>query len=120
MPPLKKLETIVDEAIEEIQQEIPTMSVTNEKLHETILDIRQDILSMKREELKIDNSIFRAIEKVSTTVSEFNGKFNKTFYIVGIGVFILGVLIGMQFELWSPYISQILDFFRTTSNMVKA
>lgn len=121
------LEKIIDNEIEAAQieedilkeLELQEMQVSNNQLYKTLLDINDSIITSKREELIIDNKIFRAIEKVQDTSSSVDKKFNKTIYALWTVFFVLGVLIGMNDDTWLPYVSNILDFARTATNVVR-
>ena len=122
-----KLEKIIDNEIEAAQieedilkeLELEEMQVSNNQLYKTLLDINDSIITSKREELIIDNKIFRAIEKNIEVTKKVETKYNKTTYAIMTILFILGVLIGMNDETWLPYVSNILDFARTATNVVK-
>lgn len=121
------LDNILDDTLEEIKEEEELlkeleeeeMQVSNNQLYKTLLELNESFITAKREELIVDNKIFRAIEKVADISNSINGKYNKTTSIVMVILFVLGVLIGMQYETWIPYVSNILDFARTATNVVK-
>lgn len=122
-----ELEDLIDEEIEdlEVEEEIlkelekEEMQVSNNQLYKSLLDINESIITSKREELIVDNKIFRAIEKGNDVISKVDSKFNKLLYAYMTGLFILGLLLGMQDDTWLPYVSNILDFARTATNVVK-
>lgn len=118
---LEELEEIVEEAIRDFpnQQSEEEIQVNNNQLFELLLSIKRDIIDTKREELIIDNKIFRQIEKATDVIKEVNIKYSKTAFTIMAILFVLGVLFGMQDEKWMPYLSSILDFARTTTNVIK-
>lgn len=121
----------LDEAVEESIKEMESnetlrkqfkeidMQVSNNQLYKSILDINESMIKSKREELIIDNKIFREIEKGNDIAQEINRKYNKTTFAIMIILFILGILIGMIDDKWIPYVGNILDFARTATNVVK-
>ena len=129
---LKRLQDMMDAAskdfIEENEQidketkkafESMEQQVKNNQVYELILSVRNDILGMKQQDLKIDNALLRRIEDTLETSKSINGKLNKSLAIFFAIVFLVGVITGTQVEVWSPYTSQLLDFLKTTSNITK-
>lgn len=142
---IQEIEKIIDETIDEIQEQeeilqCPLLNVSeetikeyeemeqmkpeeigvsNEKLFVTMLDIKDFLIDMKKDELKIDNQILRKQETAICVSKSIDGKYNKTTAVIMALMFILGILIGIQHEVWNPYITQLLDFAKTTSNIVK-
>lgn len=115
-----KFEEIEDDIIEALTQaEKEAEQMTNNELYEMLLSIKKDILNDSKKEFDMNNSIYKCVKKNIEISTHIDLKFNKK-YIAGlVGFFTLGVLIGVQYELWTPYLSAILDFGRTIATASK-
>jgi vacuolar-type H+-ATPase subunit H len=124
-PEIKELEQLVDEAIKDFTnesndeideetikefEELNKMPISNEKILESILDVNKSYISAKREELIIDNKIFRAIENNEKIVTELNGKHNRTIYILHMLFTLVGIGIGANLETFKPFMKELFNF----------
>ena len=120
---IEELEGLKEEIQEqELEQEINEAmekQMTNNDLYNIALTIRNDLYDMKKDELKIDNAILRKLDDLNGNVKTVNDKYSKTTFSIMAVLSVLFLLIGMQSEVWLPYVGNLLDFARTTTNIIK-
>lgn len=120
---------ILDQAIKEMEEkedleafkkmEMEQEQVNNNQIYELLMGIKKDILDNKRDEFKLSNLILRKQESTICTVKSIDGKYNKTMAASMALFFLLGVFIGIQHETWIPYIGQLVDVVKATSNVIR-
>lgn len=123
------LDEILDEVIEKVKEketlkdfekmEMEQKQVENNHLYELIMGIKKDILDNKRDEFKLSNVILRKQEATICTVKSIDTKYNKTMAASMALFFLLGIFIGIQHETWIPYIGQLIDVAKATTNIIR-
>jgi len=88
-------------------------------IHKTILHNRSETLSNRNISMKSEAKILEVAEKNGAGITTLNSKFNKVIFALFALFFLLGVIIGMQSETWTPYIKEVLDFGRTANGFIK-
>lgn len=117
----KELETIVDEAIEEIQEETPPPFieeniVENHELKDYLHLIDRNVLKHRKED-------FEANKKFGAELKAIHLMLNKRQLLLFIMVFFCGFSIGGTlvyfFDYIAPFLGYALDSVKTASNLIK-
>jgi hypothetical protein len=126
----EELEKIVDDAIEEIETD-EKLKAESEKsqniekfkeyleIQKMILTNRNEILENRTVSNKSESKILEVAEKNNKVITSVDNKFNKVMYALFTIFFLLGVIIGLNGDIWTPYISDILNFTRASTNIMR-
>lgn len=88
-------------------------------LQSEMVKIQKEIIENRNASNYSEAKILKVAEKNNEGINTLNVKFNKIIYALFVVFFLLGVFTGIMDEVWKPYITDILNFTRASSNIMK-